>query len=53
MRYGLPLVPGTDVSYEVGVDPVDDTCIDISNLEQREGGVPDVIDVKSLRFTCL
>ena len=27
--------PWNDVSHQVGVDPVDDACIDISHLEQR------------------
>ena len=31
----LALNPGNDVAYKIGVDPVDDACIDISHLEQR------------------
>ena len=27
--------PWSDVRYKVGVDPVDDACIDVSHLEQR------------------
>ena len=40
----MTVKPSHDVSKQVGVDPVDDTGIDISQLKQMEGGAPYEID---------